>query len=104
MFGGEDMTSSQRQRNEHRLELKFSNRATRDNFLFILKAFNTKRALKNSVIMGKIEQINFNDTGSFNYIMEIDSLKMDLYKLNKLNEKYYADKRMYFEEARRYEK
>ncbi len=82
--------------------MKFNNRALRDNFLFILKAFNTKRALKNSIIMSKIEQINFNDSANFNYAMEIDSLKMDLYKLNKLNDKYYADKRMYFQEARRY--
>lgn len=102
MFGSEDMTASQRQRNQHRLELRFNSRNIRDNFLFIIKAFNTKRAMKNSVIMSKIEQLNYNDTANFNYIMEIDGLKMDLFKLNKLNEKYLNDKKMYYEEARRY--
>ena len=58
--------------------------------------------MKNSVIMSKIEQLNYNDTANFNYIMEIDGLKMDLFKLNKLNEKYLNDKKMYYEEARRY--
>ena len=49
-------------KNENRLELKFNSRGIRDNFLFILKAFNTKRALKNSVIMNRLEKINFNDS------------------------------------------
>lgn len=104
IFGNEDMSASQRQRNEHKLELKFSSRNLRDNFLFIIKAFNTKRAMKNATVMSKIEQLDFNDSGTFDYLLEIDSLKMDLLKLSKLNEKYLLDKKRYFDEARKYEK
>jgi len=56
------MRGSQKLKNENKLELKFNSRGVRDNFLFVLKAFNTKRALKNSVIMNRLEKINFNDS------------------------------------------
>lgn len=54
------MGKSYRRSNEHRLELKFGTRAGRDNFLFIVKAFMTKKAMRNSVIMNRIEQVDLN--------------------------------------------
>lgn len=45
-----------------------------------------------------------NKDENFSYILQIDSLKEDLVKLARLNDKFLSDKKMYFEEARRYEK
>jgi hypothetical protein len=96
MFGEEDLSESQRLSRDYRLELRFNNRATKDNFLFIIKAFNTKKIMKNSTIMNKIEQVDMNENATFNYMIEIESLKADIQKLTKLNEKYLHDKKMYF--------
>lgn len=60
--------------------------------------------MKNASVMSKIENIDLNKDDNFNYMMEIESLRNDLVKLGRINDKYLADKRMYYNEARRYEK
>lgn len=57
--------------NEKKLELKFQNRSMKDNFLLIVKAFNTKKAMKTSAIIGKLENINLSGDENFNYVLEI---------------------------------
>lgn len=98
------LSNSARISSEQKIELKFDDRTLRDNFLFILKSFNTKKALRNSAIVKKIENIDLNKNENINYVLEIDSLREDLFKLGMVNDKYLRDKKMYFEEARRYEK
>lgn len=60
--------------------------------------------MKTSAIIGKLENVDLSGNENFNYILEIESLRADLIKLARLNDKYYADKRMYYEEARKLEK
>lgn len=40
----------------------------------------------------------------FDYVLEIESLRADLIKLARLNDKFQSDKRMCFEENRKLEK
>ena len=89
---------------EQKIELKFEDRSTKDSFLFLIKAFNAKKAMKDSEIVKRIQNVDLNNNDNFNYILEIDSLREDLSKLGSLNDKYLRDKKMYYEEARRYEK
>lgn len=71
LFGFQDLTESMKLSNEKRLELKFQNRLMKDNFLLIVKAFNTKKAMKTSAIIGKLENINLSGDENFNYVLEI---------------------------------
>lgn len=86
-----------KQSNEKRIELKFASRALKDNFLLIVKGFNTKKAMKTSAIIGKLENVDLSGNENFNYVLEIESLRADLIKLARLNDKFLADKRMYYE-------
>jgi hypothetical protein len=52
LFGREEDLSSEKQ--EKTLELRFQSRAMKDGFLLIIKAFNTKKAMKTSAIVGKL--------------------------------------------------
>lgn len=58
-----------------KLDVKFMNRSSRDIFLFAMKAFNTKKELRSSVILTKIEQVDFGNQEAFDFILEIESLK-----------------------------
>lgn len=76
----------------------------KDNFLLIVKAFNTKKAMKTSAIISKLENVELNNNENFNYVLEIESLRADLVKLARLNDKYLNEKRIYYEESRKLEK
>lgn len=54
MFGFQDLTASLRNSNQHRLELQFANRAGKDKFLYVIKAYITRKALKNAAVIQKI--------------------------------------------------
>lgn len=69
VFGYQDITSSMKLSNEKRLELKFSSRAMKDNFLLAVKAFNTKKALKTSAVIEKLEKIDLNSDDVFDYVL-----------------------------------
>lgn len=73
----------------------------KDNFLLIIKAFNTKKAMKTSAIVNKMENINLSGDENFNYVLEVESLRADLIKLARLNDKFLADKRVCYEENRK---
>ena len=47
--------------------------------------------------------MDFNQDANFNTMLQIESLKADIVKLNRLNEKYQLDKRRYYDEARKLE-
>lgn len=53
--------------------------------------------MKTSAIVGKLENINLSGDENFSYVLEIESLRADLIKLARLNDKYIADKRMCYE-------
>lgn len=89
--------------NQQRIEIQFPNKTSKDKFLYSLKAFNTKKLFKNAAVLQKIENIDFNQDANFNTMLEIQSLKADIIKLNRLNEKYQMDKRRYYDEARKLE-
>lgn len=54
LFGFQDLSASTKQSNEKRIDLRFGNRGLKDSFLLIVKAFNTKKAMKTSAIVGKL--------------------------------------------------
>lgn len=60
-----------RSQTSNKLELKFLNRSARDVFLFAMKAFITKREMKNSAVLRKIENINFEKEEDFTAILEL---------------------------------
>lgn len=84
--------------------MRFPNRSTKDNFLLIVKAFNTKKAMKTSAIIAKLQNVDLTGNQNFNYVLEIESLRADLIKLARLNDKFIADKRNVYEENRKLEK
>ena len=51
--------NNQNNQNQLKLDLKFVTRANRDLFLYTIKAFITKREVKHSAVIRKIEKINF---------------------------------------------
>lgn len=63
----------------------------------LIKAFNTKKAMKTSAVIAKIENADINNNDNFNYVLEIESLRADLIKLARLNDKYLLDKRIYYD-------
>jgi hypothetical protein len=52
-------STSQQNAQTNKLDIKFMNRNSRDIFLFAIKAFNTKKELRSSVILTKIEKVDF---------------------------------------------
>ena len=57
----------------------------RDNFLFIVKAFNTKKTMKDSSVINQIQNLDLNKNDTFNYMLEIENLKTDIIKLSRVN-------------------
>jgi hypothetical protein len=54
LFGFKDLSDSSKQHILKKLELKFPTRALKDNFLLVIKAFNTKKAMKTSAVLNKL--------------------------------------------------
>jgi hypothetical protein len=74
------------------MEVKFGSRAVRDTFLFTIKAFFTKKQLKSSVIIHKIEETSFNESESLNMLLEMESLRADIARLYDSNEQKEREK------------
>lgn len=55
--------------NEKRVELKFASRSLKDNFLLIVKAFNTKKALKTSAVINRLEKLDMSNDEVFNPVL-----------------------------------
>lgn len=70
----------------NRLELKFSSRIDRDVFLFSHKALAAKKELGIAHIINHIES-STQSGESFNYLLEIESLRFDLYRMILVNSK-----------------
>lgn len=87
-----------------KLEVKFLSRSARDTFLFAVKAFLAKREIKHSAVIRKLESINFEREEDFNAILEIDNLKNDLMRYDRLYKQLLADKRRLQEEVARLER
>jgi hypothetical protein len=66
--------------------LKFVNRRSKDEFLFAMKGFIAKRELKTSSVIKKIEKLDV-DNSNINFMMEIESLRKDLMKMNNVNKR-----------------
>ncbi len=56
-------------------------RPARDIFIFAVKVFIAKRELKTAVILNKIERLDLSENGVFDYVMEIESLKLDMARM-----------------------
>lgn len=69
MFGFEDLSASLKNSNEHRLELQFPTRAAKDKFLYVIKAYVTRKAIKNAAVIQKIEDHDFNPENNFNTML-----------------------------------
>lgn len=52
--------------------LRFMTRANRDVFLYTLKGFITRRELKNTAVIRKIEKINFENNEEFSSILLVN--------------------------------
>ena len=87
-----------------RLEVKFLSRSARDTFFFAMKAFLAKKEIKHSAVIRKIESINFEREEDFNAILEIDNLKCDLMRYDRLYKQALQDKRKLQEEVGRLER
>lgn len=55
-----------------KLGLRFMTRANRDVFLYTLKGFITRRELKNTAVIRKIEKINFENNEEFSSILLVN--------------------------------
>ena len=77
-----------------RLELKFSSRINRDIFLFSHKAFAAKKELGLAHILNHVET-SLQHGKTFDYLLEIESLRFDLYRMILANSKL-AEERDFF--------
>jgi hypothetical protein len=68
-----------------RMEIKFGSKQARDLFLLTLKAFFTKKQLKSSVVLHKIEELSFNENEQLNLLLEIEALRADMGRLTESN-------------------
>ena len=80
------------------ISLKFINRRQKDEFLFVMKGFIAKRELKSSNVIKKIEKLDV-DSSNINYLLEIESLRKDLLKMNNVNKKMQSEKKVYMDET-----
>lgn len=87
-----------------RLEVKFLSRSARDTFFFAMKAFIAKKEIRHSAVIRKIESINFEREEDFNAILEIDNLKSDLMRYDRLYKQALQEKRRLQEEVGRLER
>lgn len=67
------------------MEIRFINRQVKDIFLLTLKAFFTKKQLKNSVVIHKLQEANFSEKEDIDLLFEIESLKSDVSRLYAAN-------------------
>lgn len=84
------------------IDIRFAARKAKDEFLFVMKAFNAKKEIRSSAVIHKIERVEHEEE-NFNFLLEIESLKDDLKKLGLINQRNVAEKRTYFEESKRLE-
>ena len=80
------ISNEEKSKNELIVSIKFVNRRAKDEFLFVMKGFIAKRELKSSNVIKKIEKLDV-DSSNLNYLMEIESLRKDLLKMNNINHK-----------------
>lgn len=72
--------------NELTVNVRFVNRRSKDEFLFVMKGFISKKELKNSTTIKKIEKLDVDDS-NIHFMLEIESLRKDLLRLFNLNKK-----------------
>jgi hypothetical protein len=82
------------------LALRFPSRANRDVFLYTIKAFITKREIKNTAVIRKIEKINFDDKEEFSAIQLVHELRRDLVRYDRAYKKMVGEKRRHEDESR----
>ena len=70
---------------ETRLELRFTSRTTKDMLVYSYRAFMARKEVKTAFTLNKIENLNLNDESTFNFLLEIESLKSDIARLVELN-------------------
>lgn len=63
------MNASLKASNEHQVEVQFPSRAARYKFLFVHKDYNTRKALRNSTVISRLENMDFNEESNFNLIL-----------------------------------
>jgi hypothetical protein len=78
-------------KNENKLELKFVCRSSRDLLIFSIKAFSTKKDMKSSAVIEKIERIDITKDELFNVFFHYESLRNDIVRLDILNKELIAD-------------
>ena len=81
-----------------RLVMKFLNRKQKDEFLFVMKGFNAKKELKNSLVVSKIEKLEV-DSSNLSYMTDLESLKADLHRLHSINKRTIEEKKTYYDES-----
>lgn len=102
LFEDMKISSEEKMRNELRLNIMFLNKRNKDEFLFIMKGFNAKKELKNTVVINKIEKMEIDET-NIHAVLQVESLKGDLLRLFNISKKQQEEKHMYYEETCRLE-
>lgn len=89
-----------RQGQPFQLELRFVNRFSRDVLLFAHKVFSAKKELKSAHLLNSLEHPEMQGE-QFNYLVEMESLRYDLYRLIVANAKLLEEKEFYRSEVER---
>jgi hypothetical protein len=61
--------------NDTKLELRFTSRTTKDMLIYSYRAFVSRREVKTALLINKIENLDLNNEDTFNFLIEIESLK-----------------------------
>lgn len=88
---------------EGRLDLRFANRSAKDIFLYAQKAFVAKKEVKTASLLNKIANSDLANVDTFNYSMELHSLKIDMTRLLDYSRELCKDKEFYISEVSRLE-